>query len=648
MAVVAPSSGVAALETERIDAGGDAALIHMLPEEILLIVFAWVGTETLLCSVHAVCRSWRMALSGMYVSRPHLSHPLQPLHCAQSCTHTPAPSSSRLTTNTPTRRPNPHTPSSPHAAIITLASRCGVELDLTFARTGTVFSNAVVASRGDARALAVIGKRFRSVVTLCMPGYAPNVTPLWVALWGDRLAQTITVSLPDLTAVDFRGCKWVTDAWVAALARQLPRLVRVDFSGCTRLTDATLAILGEGCRRLVSLNLKRVQSITAAGVIAFVEKRGVAVQLRVSLSHANMLVVARQCPEFAQRHLHGLSAAAYTGDVKMVQALLRANAEVNALDSSRVGTPLHLTPLHLASQAGHLEVVRVLLDANAAVNQANTTNGLTPLYIASRDGHLEVVRVLLDANAAVNQRETDNGATPLCIASGAGHLEVVLLLLGANAAVNQALTADGMTPLFIASNAGHLGVVKALLDANAAVNQSTTDKLYTPLYIASHGGHIEVVRVLLDANASVNQRTTNKVTTPLCIASQQGHLDVVRVLLDANAAVNQAVVADDVFPLMAASTAGHEEVVRTLLESNADVGCRLTNGTSSVSSAAWRGHLGVVKLLIGAGADVNSRLLPTNPSSVPPESAGLTPLDFALTSGHDAVVEFLLQAGAST
>jgi hypothetical protein len=85
MAVVAPSSGVVALEKEMIDAGGDAALIHTLPEEMLMMVFAWLDTETLLRAVHAVCRSWRMAMSGMYVvpyKPTHLDvHSLQPLHC---------------------------------------------------------------------------------------------------------------------------------------------------------------------------------------------------------------------------------------------------------------------------------------------------------------------------------------------------------------------------------------------------------------------------------------------------------------------------------------------------------------------------------------------------------------------------------------
>jgi hypothetical protein len=81
MAVVAPSSGVVALEKEMIDARGDAALIHMLPVEMLLMVFAWVDTETLLRAVHAVCRSWRMAMSSMYVSRPPLNLSPLRIHC---------------------------------------------------------------------------------------------------------------------------------------------------------------------------------------------------------------------------------------------------------------------------------------------------------------------------------------------------------------------------------------------------------------------------------------------------------------------------------------------------------------------------------------------------------------------------------------
>jgi ankyrin repeat protein len=144
------------------------------------------------------------------------------------------------------------------------------------------------------------------------------------------------------------------------------------------------------------------------------------------------------------------------------------------------------------------------------------------------------------------------------------------------------------------------------------VNQGRTDTGATPLYIASQQGHVEVVRVLLDANAAVNQETTDNGVTPLHVASHRGHLDVMRVLLVANA----------------------------------DVVCCSRGGESAVFEAASSGHLDVVRLLVGAGADVNSQLV-NAVLVVDAESSGLTPLGAAMANHHDAVAEFLRQAGAS-
>jgi hypothetical protein len=105
MAVIAPSSGVVALEKEMIDAESDAADIHTLPEEVLLMVFARVDIETLLRAVHAVCRTWKMAMSCMYVTHPHrTSDPVTSTATAAICslTHTPFLLSLRI-----------HNPSSP-------------------------------------------------------------------------------------------------------------------------------------------------------------------------------------------------------------------------------------------------------------------------------------------------------------------------------------------------------------------------------------------------------------------------------------------------------------------------------------------------------------------------------------------------------
>jgi hypothetical protein len=39
--------------------------VHMLPSDVLAIVFGFVDAKTLLLSVHGVCRSWRGVMSMM-------------------------------------------------------------------------------------------------------------------------------------------------------------------------------------------------------------------------------------------------------------------------------------------------------------------------------------------------------------------------------------------------------------------------------------------------------------------------------------------------------------------------------------------------------------------------------------------------------
>jgi ankyrin repeat protein len=88
-----------------------------------------------------------------------------------------------------------------------------------------------------------------------------------------------------------------------------------------------------------------------------------------------------------------LHAAAYRGQVYVVERLIAVGADVNT-------TTLHIaTPLHLASQEGHVHVVERLLAAPGVdVNKAHR-NGTTPLDIALGGGHAMVAQKLRAAGA---------------------------------------------------------------------------------------------------------------------------------------------------------------------------------------------------------------------------------------------------------
>jgi hypothetical protein len=85
------------------------------------------------------------------------------------------------------------------------------------------------------------------------------------------------------------------------------------------------------------------------------------------------------------------------------------------------------TPLHLAAFRGHLPIVQCLLAASADIN-AIDSNGWTALHCAAQFGHLDVVERLLVAGAKVNAQDND-GATPLHDALCFGHLPVARYLL---------------------------------------------------------------------------------------------------------------------------------------------------------------------------------------------------------------------------
>ncbi len=95
--------------------------------------------------------------------------------------------------------------------------------------------------------------------------------------------------------------------------------------------------------------------------------------------------------------------AAMRGDVKTIDALLRAGSDPNSEISDRHE---YDRPLLMAAGHGHTEAVRLLIDRGAQINLAQD-DGRTALIAAVEGGHTETASLLLargaDANAAYAQ-----------------------------------------------------------------------------------------------------------------------------------------------------------------------------------------------------------------------------------------------------
>ncbi|CAE8629637.1 unnamed protein product [Polarella glacialis] len=132
-----------------------------------------------------------------------------------------------------------------------------------------------------------------------------------------------------------------------------------------------------------------------------------------------------------------LQAAASAGHAEVVQALLRAAADVSASDENEC------TALHWAADKGHPEACRALLEGKAQVNVLDD-DSWTPLCLAAEEGHVQVCKVLLEARAGVNLPDEDS-RSPLWWAAWKRHDHLVTLLLSSRADLDQS-DHNGVTP----------------------------------------------------------------------------------------------------------------------------------------------------------------------------------------------------------
>nr|XP_033811194.1 protein fem-1 homolog A [Geotrypetes seraphini] len=231
----------------------------------------------------------------------------------------------------------------------------------------------------------------------------------------------------------------------------------------------------------------------------------------------------------------------------------------------------------------------------------------TAVYNAARDGKLKLLQKLLSDRSPEEVEDLTAtktvGGTPLLIAARYGHLEVVEYLLEhcrVNVEVGGSVNFDGETiegapPLWAASAAGHLLVVCSLLQHGASVNNTTLTNS-TPLRAACFDGHLEIVKYLIEHRADLE------------VANRHGHTC-----------------------LMISCYKGHRDIAQYLLEKGADVNRKSIKGNTALHDCAESGSLEILKLLLKSRARMER------------DGYGMTPLLAAAVTGHNNIVEYLIQ-----
>ncbi len=343
------------------------------------------------------------------------------------------------------------------------------------------------------------------------------------------------------------------------------------------------------------------------------------------------------------------------GDVRAVQALLDAGADVSARESQK-----GQTALMWAAAQKHADVVRALAAQGADVNAHSTLieipeplraktytkethfrktqGGFTALMFAARVGALDAAKALVEAGADINYANEEDGSA-LIVATASGNEELALFLVDAGADP-KASDGYGITALHWSMWQG----IKRL----AGVNRSPTDKFWYRENMP------RLARALLSQGADTNARIKNdfapydnfifghalgnnlpQITlvgaTPFLLAAASGDTGTMKVLVEGRADP-KLVTAESTDPLMVAAGVGREkgmyaddllqrqlEAARMIIQLGGDVNAVNVDGRTALHGAVYLGDTDMIGFLASQGANMDVE-----------DKYGQTPLSIAL------------------
>ena len=351
-------------------------------------------------------------------------------------------------------------------------------------------------------------------------------------------------------------------------------------------------------------------------------------------------------------HLSGespLMAAARTGRVQVVMALLAEGADVNATDTGH-----DQTALMWAAANRHPGVVETLVAAGAEV-EARSRVRVRKVYLPSRGASYRLSFEQHIERGDIEARE-QGGFTALLFAAQQGDAESARVLLAAGADVNVAAPA-GWSAVTVAVFTNHTAVAQLLLDDGADPDAAGAG--FTALHAAVLRGNLDLVEALVAHGANLRVRITRATgarrqsadygfstnvigATPLYLAARYGEVGIMRTLAAAGADLRFAM-PNGMTPLMAAMEIDQVNSLDLENAGNGGLGrdrrdrhvyFRLSDTPSP--DEVERDVVDMVELAIAAGGDVGVV-----------DGNGNTPLHYAARNGLNRVIELLVTNGAN-
>mmetsp|Transcript_22718 Transcript_22718/g.63092 ORF Transcript_22718/g.63092 Transcript_22718/m.63092 type:complete len:432 (+) Transcript_22718:100-1395(+) len=226
-----------------------------------------------------------------------------------------------------------------------------------------------------------------------------------------------------------------------------------------------------------------------------------------------------------------LHIAVREGHSEVIEALIKAGADPKmpslrlnhytngqwlSRENKETLEPFDQTALHIAVEEGDPKLVEALLKAGADVNDVDF-DGKTPFHVAMEENDPEVLDLVLGQDGVDVNRGNGDYESPLHYLVVRGRGTLIRRLVESHGAKVDVANAEGWTPLHIAARSPKVEVVQSLLDLGCdpmAVNNAGN----TALHMAAVNGRLESCKLLMSCNSAACGVKNNDGQTPADVA----------------------------------------------------------------------------------------------------------------------------------
>ncbi|QLI67461.1 uncharacterized protein G6M90_00g052210, partial [Metarhizium brunneum] len=330
--------------------------------------------------------------------------------------------------------------------------------------------------------------------------------------------------------------------------------------------------------------------------------------------------------------------AAKGGHSSICQTLLQHGAKPNARNLALE------TALDWAMDGGDERTINLLLKGDKKFSRLDTLN-LQSLHFSARIGDLDRVKELSEKGSSLEMRDNKGQTTLFHAVKGRQHAIVKWLLKEGKANVH-AVDKDGLSALHVAARLFDDKIVSWLIKSRADVNALSNLHL-TPLHMIADASHRDmllmskssgllVLDLLCDNGANINaeNKDGSRITHQAASASSMG-----RELLEAASSHGADLNAQDLAgnsPAHSAAACGSQQSLEFLSGKSVDIiHCRNAAGYTPLMTAALRGQTAVMQYLLDLGASYSLA-----------DAGGHSLVELSIGWGNPAVMSVLRGAGA--